>query len=96
MSFNVWSELSLGVIVATMLLQIINFRKFSSDGSNSTRITLMIKECFFIVHAWMLMKVSIVVAENFTMWFGQIFGMFYFLGLCCLFAVYAKGFAKQE
>lgn len=96
MTINIWGVLSLGVIFATMALQFVNFKVFHKDGRNSTRITLIVKEVFFAVHAIMLVKVNSAVMEAFSLWFSTIFGIFYFFGLCCWFFVFLRGLYPRE
>jgi hypothetical protein len=93
---NIWAILSLGVNFATMLLQIVNYRVFHSDGRNSTRITLLLKQLMFAGHAVMLYNVTEVVRANFPYWFGQMFGLFYFLGQCCWFFVFFRGAFREQ
>lgn len=94
---NIWVMLSLGIIFATMLLQIVNYKLFHSDGRNSTRITLLMKQVFFAGHAIMLFYVTDVIRDNFSWAFGQAFGLMYFCGLTCWFFVFFRGaFRDQE
>lgn len=88
---NVWASLSLGVIFATMALQVINFKIFHKDGRNSTRITLILKELMFAVHAVMVIYSTDVIRDNFSPVFSNTFGMFLFGGLCCWFFVFLRG-----
>jgi len=93
---NIWAFLSLGVNFATMLLQLVNYKMFHSDGRNSTRITLIAKQVFFAGHAVMLYHVTEIVRNNFPFWFGQCFGMLYFLGQCCWFFVFVRQSFSRE
>lgn len=93
---NIWSSLSIGVIFATMALQFLNFKIFHKDGRNSTRITLIIKEVVFLIHAVMITYVSDVIRQNFPFWFGNMFGLFFFLGLSCWFFVFFRGIYGQH
>lgn len=93
---NVWASLSLGVIFATMALQIINYKIFHKDGRNSTRLTLIFKEFMFAAHALMIILVTDVIRDNFTPVFSSLFGMFFFFGLCCWFFVFLRGLINAE
>jgi hypothetical protein len=88
---NVWASLSLGVIFATMALQVINFKIFHKDGRNSTRLTLILKQLMFAAHAMMIIFVTDVIRANFTPLFSSLFGLFFFIGLCCWFFVFVRG-----
>lgn len=93
---NVWGSMSLGVIFATMILQILNFKVFHKDGRNSTRIALIFKEIVFLVHALMVVQVTEVVRGNFSFWFGHMFGLFFLLGLLCWFFVFFRGLYSSQ
>jgi hypothetical protein len=88
---NIWASLSIGVIFATMALQFLNFKIFHKDGRNSTRLTLIIKEIMFLCHGIMVIYVTDVVKANFSPMFGNMFGVFWFSGLCCWFFVFVRG-----
>lgn len=89
---NVWSILSLGFIFSTLILQIVNYKAFHGDTSgNNTRITLMVKEAAFSGHALMLWYVTENVKSDFPLWFGHLFGAFFFIGVACWFFVWYKG-----
>lgn len=93
---NLWASLSLGVVFATMALQFINFKLFHSDGRNSTRVTLIVKEVMFACHALMIVGVTDLIRTNFPWWFSNLFGMFFFFGLVCWFFVFLRGLSGQE
>jgi hypothetical protein len=93
---NIWASLSLGVIFATMALQVINFKIFHSDGRDSTRITLIVKEIMFAAHAIMIVLVTDVIRANFSALFSSLFGAFLFFGLCCWFFVFLRGLIKTD
>lgn len=93
---NLWASLSIGVIFATMALQFLNFKIFHKDGRNSTRVTLIVKEVFFSIHAVMLIFVTEVVNKHLPPIFGNVFGMFFFLGLCCWFFVFFRGIYDSD
>ena len=88
---NIWASLCIGVIFATMALQVINFKVFHQDGRNSTRLTLIIKQIMFLGHALMLVYVTDIIRQNFSVLFANAFGMFFFLGLACWFFVFLRG-----
>lgn len=83
--------MALGVIFATMALQVLNFKVFHKDGRNSTRFTLIAKEIVFVGHAIMLIAVTEVIYRNYNLWFANMFGMFFFLGCLCWFLVFLRG-----
>lgn len=93
---NIWASLSLGVIFATMALQVINFKIFHKDGRNSTRITLIVKEFMFAAHAIMIIIATDVIRANFSTVFANAFGMFLFFGLCCWFFVFLRGLTGEQ
>lgn len=93
---NIWAFLALGVNFATMLLQLVNYKMFHSDGRNSTRVTLIMKQVFFACHGIMLYIVTDVVRDNFPFWFGHMFGMLYFFGLSCWFFVFVRQSFSRE
>jgi hypothetical protein len=93
---NIWVTLSLGIIFATMLLQLVNYKLFHSDGRNSTRITLLMKQAFFALHAVMLHYATEIIRNNFPYWFGQAFGLFFFCGLTCWFFVFFRGAFRND
>lgn len=88
---NIWSALSLGVIFSTLILQLINFSAFHDRGENGTRITLMVKEVAFVGHALMVWEVTELVRSHYPWWFGQVFGLMFFIGVSCWFFVWLKG-----
>ncbi len=96
MTINIWGVMSLGVIFATMALQFINFKVFHKDGRNSTRITLIVKEVFFLRTRGYARQGHVCYMESFPWWFSNIFGMFYFFGLCCWFFVFLRGLYPRE
>lgn len=87
---NIWASLSLGVIFATMALQVINFKIFHKDGRNSTRVTLIVKQFMFAFHAAMIIVATDVIRDNFSATFSNFFGIFFFLGILCWFFLFVR------
>jgi len=93
---NYWSAASLALITCTIGLQLVNYKKFHQNGNNSTRVTLIIKEFCFSCHAIMLWYVTDLVKTYYSGWFGQVFGVMFFLGVLCWFLVFLRGLYENR
>lgn len=80
MNVQIWHILSMAAICSTIILQVINFKK---DDVIGTRILMLSKGGFFLIHVLMLI-------------YRQTSGMFLTLGLVCLLAIYIMGYFHKK